>query len=204
MNDQSILRHPAVLRELERETEAMGFRLASQPRTGALLRTLAASKPSGTLLELGTGTGIGTAWLLDGMSSQAQLTSVDGDPSVMAVARRYLESDARVAFYAEDVAVLPGRLPEDGFDLIFADAWAGKYTHLDEALRLLRLGGWYVVDDLLPQTGWSAVHEQRAERLIAELQGRRDLVLTEMAWSTGIIVAVKTRVMQHARGAPEG
>ena len=105
MNDQTTLDPPAVLRQLERESEAIGFRLASEARTGTLLRTLAASKPAGALLELGTGTGVGTAWLLDGMS------------------------------------------PDD--------------------------------------------HREKAECLIAELERREDLTLTKMAWSTGVIVAVK-------------
>lgn len=34
------------------------------------------------------------------------------------------------------------------FDLIFADAWPGKFSHLDEALSLLSPGGFYVIDDL--------------------------------------------------------
>ena len=191
MNDQTIHGPLALLRELERESEALGFRLASDARTGALLRTLAASKPAGTLLELGTGTGIGTAWLLDGMGPDARLVSVDNDPSVIAVARRYLAGDPRVAFHTEDAAVLLGRLPEASFDLVFADAWAGKYTHLDEALRLLKPGGFYFVDDMLPHPDWPAEHWEKAERLTAELEGRVDLTLTKMAWSTGIIVAVK-------------
>ena len=51
--------------------------MASEDRTGALLEVLAASKPGGRLLELGTGTGIGTSWLLSGMDEAATLVSVD-------------------------------------------------------------------------------------------------------------------------------
>ena len=191
MNDQTTHRRPPLLRELERETEALGFRLASDARTGTLLRTLAASKPAGSLLELGTGTGVGTAWLLDGMGPDARLVSVDKDPSVIVVARHYLAGDPRVTFLTEDAASLLARLPEAGFDLIFADAWAGKYTHLNDALRLLKPGGLYVVDDMLPQAGWPNDHRERAECLIAELERREDLTLTKMAWSTGIVIAVK-------------
>jgi predicted O-methyltransferase YrrM len=41
----------------------LDFGMASDPLTGALLATLAASKPGGRFLELGTGTGGATAWL---------------------------------------------------------------------------------------------------------------------------------------------
>ena len=191
MKDQTIIGPPALLRELERESEALGFQLASDARVGTLLRSLAASKPAGTLLELGTGTGVGTAWLLDGMGPNARLVTVDNDPSVIAVARRYLVGDPRVTIHTEDAAALLGRLPESGFDLVFADAWAGKYTHLQEALRLLKPGGLYVVDDMLPQEGWPDDHREKAGCLIAELERREDLTLTKLAWSTGVVIAVK-------------
>ena len=78
--------------------------MASEPRTGALLAALAASKPGGRLLELGTGTGLGTAWLLSGMDTDARLDTVDTDREVVAVARRHLGSDPRVTFHVMDGA----------------------------------------------------------------------------------------------------
>jgi predicted O-methyltransferase YrrM len=53
--------------------------MASEPKTGAFLAALAASKPGGRLLELGTGTGLGAAWLLAGMDAAARLDTVDAD-----------------------------------------------------------------------------------------------------------------------------
>ncbi len=67
MDDTTNLKPPAAASAIERETAAVGFNMGGEPRTGALLRTLAASKPGGAMLELGTGTGLSTAWILDGM-----------------------------------------------------------------------------------------------------------------------------------------
>jgi predicted O-methyltransferase YrrM len=55
--------------------------MASEPLVGALLRTLVASKPAGRFLELGTGTGVATTWMLDGMDPASALTTVDTDPT---------------------------------------------------------------------------------------------------------------------------
>src|SRR5262245_12034152 len=58
---------PTVLPAILGDTAAHGFGMASEHRVGALLRVLAASRPAGRVLELGTGTGVGAAWLLEGM-----------------------------------------------------------------------------------------------------------------------------------------
>jgi predicted O-methyltransferase YrrM len=69
MTENWKLHFPEQLSEIRRATEAAGFRMASDELTGSLLRGLAASKPKGALLELGTGTGMGTSWLLSGMDA---------------------------------------------------------------------------------------------------------------------------------------
>lgn len=182
---------PSVLDRLLVESRKLGFAMASEPLTGSFLRTLAASKPGGSLAELGTGTGVGTAWLLAGMDPAARLVSVDNDPAVAGVARRHLTDDMRVEFRVEDAAVWLASQPPASFDLVFADAWVGKYSHLNDALRLLRRGGVYVVDDMLPQASWPPNHGPNVDRLVAELDAHRELVVTKMNWSTGIVVAVR-------------
>jgi hypothetical protein len=61
VRDDDIGRRSGMLAAIRQDTEALGFTMMSEPRTGALLATLAASKPGGRMLELGTGTGLGTA-----------------------------------------------------------------------------------------------------------------------------------------------
>jgi predicted O-methyltransferase YrrM len=50
-------------------TKAIEFNMASDMQTGSLLRTLVASKPAGEILELGTGTGLATSWIIAGMDN---------------------------------------------------------------------------------------------------------------------------------------
>ena len=138
MDDAHIRREPEALRGIVSETRAIAFNIISEAKVGSLLATLAASKPAGRFLELGTGTGHGTAWLLAGMDTASVLDTVDTDAAVVAVARRHLGADSRVRFHVMDGAeFLRGAEPRH-FDLIYADAWPGKFSHLDEALALLR------------------------------------------------------------------
>ena len=191
MDDTAIVRPPPALAAIQAETARLGFSMASEPKTGALLAALSASKPGGRLLELGTGTGIGTAWLLSGMDTWARLDTVDTDPAVVDVARRYLAGDPRVAFRIEDGAAFLARADPDTYDLVYADAWPGKFTHLEEALACIRPGGVYVIDDLLPQANWPDGHAAKVDALIADLERRRGFAIVRLAWASGLMLVVR-------------
>ena len=192
MNDTENIKLPPRLTQIISETARLNFTMASDTLTGCLLRALSATKTAGKLLELGTGTGVATAWILDGMDTEARLVSVEIDEAVLEVAKKCLGDDLRVMFVHADGGEWLRRSEPDQFDLIFADSWPGKYTHLDEALRSLNRGGLYVVDDMLPQPNWPDGHERRADELISILENRDDLIITKMNWSTGIIIGTKT------------
>lgn len=191
MDDTKNLDSPKVLNAILAETKALSFAMASEAQTGSLLRTLASSKPGATMLELGTGTGIATAWLLDGMDARSRLISVEQDAVVASVAKKHLGDDPRVRFYIEDAASVLTKIAGERFDLIFADTWVGKYTHLDEALGLLKTAGLYVIDDMTQQANWPEGHAAKVAELIAVLEGRDELAITKMCWASGLIIATK-------------
>jgi predicted O-methyltransferase YrrM len=198
MNESNYLRLPPELEAIEAETKFIGFAMGSERKAGALLRTLAASKPAARILELGTGTGISTAWLLDGMDVDSFLTTVDSNADCVAIAKRHLGQDRRVAFHvAEGSAFLAG-LAGKQFDLIFADTWPGKFHDLELALSLLKPGGFYVIDDLLPQPNWPAEHAPKVPRLVQTLFEYDELMICPMAWSSGLLVATR-----KPAGSPE-
>jgi predicted O-methyltransferase YrrM len=194
MRDDVFSPEPPGLPAILAEGEALGFRAASEARTGALLRVLAASKPGGRLLELGTGTGVGTAWLLAGMDDAARLDTVENDEAVVAVARRNLGHDPRVRFHVADGAAWLNGYAGGPFDLIFADTWPGKFHDLQPALRLLAPGGLYVIDDLLPQPNWPEEHAAKIEPLLAQIERTPGLVLVRLAWASGLAVVARRGV----------
>jgi predicted O-methyltransferase YrrM len=182
---------PHVWSEIERRTVELGFGMPSDMRTGALLKALAASKPHGRLLELGTGTGLATACLLAGMDGASRLVSVDIDARVQAIARELLGSDSRVSFELADGREFIRSQPHGSFDLLFADAWAGKYDGLDDALALVRPGGFFIGDDMLPQANWPDNHQERAEGLVTYLEGLQGWTTVTLCWGSGFVIAVR-------------
>jgi predicted O-methyltransferase YrrM len=182
---------PMAYNAINEETIASGFTMASDVMTCSLLRTLAASKPSGRFLELGTGTGLSTSWILDGMDAESSLISIDNDDKFLTVAKKFLGDDKRLEFISIDGADWVTNNSNLKFDYIFADTWHGKYLLLDEVLAMLNTGGLYIIDDMLPQPNWPDGHHEKASRLLQYLDSRGDLILTRQVWATGIVIAVK-------------
>ncbi|MBF9253063.1 class I SAM-dependent methyltransferase [Pontibacter sp. 172403-2] len=172
-------------------TKVSGFTMASDVLTCSLLRTLAGSKPSSKFLELGTGTGLSTAWILDGMDNGSTLVSIDNEAKFLEIARRFLGNDKRLELIDTDGGEWIKSNKHQKFDFIFADTWHGKYLLLDEALSMLNRGGLYIIDDMLPQPNWPEGHHEKAINLIEYLEAREDLILTKQVWATGIVVAAK-------------
>lgn len=193
MTDHDIQNIPESYFAIVQATKDLGFTMPSDMLTCSLLRTLAATKPSGKFLELGTGTGLSTSWILDGMDPNSTLVSIDNDRSVLNIAKTNLGKDSRLSLVLSDGEdwVL-GNL-EKRFDFIFADTWHGKYLLLEEVLDMLNPGGLYIVDDMLPQPNWPEGHAEKAINFVKKLDQRTDLILTKLDWATGIIIVVKVK-----------
>ena len=118
------------------------------------------------------------------------LTSVENDPRVLAIARDEVGADPRLTLIEADGADFLANCTQR-FDFIYADTWSGKYSHLDLALNLVKPGGIFLVDDMLPQPNWPEGHDTKAAQLIATLEALPDFSLTKLSWSTGLIMGVK-------------
>lgn len=184
-------RQPDSLVEMTAHARAFGFDMASDNEACAFLRCLAASKPGGRFLEIGTGVGHATAWLLDGMDSASSLVSIDISEDLSRVAHDVLGNDPRLNLIVTDAADYLRNAEERSFDLIFADSWPGKFSDLDEALAALRPGGFYVVDDLSPQPNWPDGHAVKVQEFLTRMDAREDFVSVRVDWSTGLLIATK-------------
>ncbi|RBQ03400.1 O-methyltransferase [Pedobacter miscanthi] len=191
MTEEINQNYPKAYQQINAATKASGFDMASDVLTCSLLKTLAASKPSGRFLEFGTGTGLSTSWILDGLDEDSTLTSIDNDPKFLGIAKDFLGNDNRLTLVDTDGAEWIEKNKDKKFNYIFADTWHGKYLLLDEAIAMLNNGGFYIIDDMLPQQNWPDGHQEKAIKLIKDLESRDDLHLTKQVWATGIVIGVK-------------
>ena len=114
--------------------------------TGSVLRFLANATGAKHAVEVGTGTGVGSLCLLQGMGPDGVLTSIDVEVDHQHVAKETLTAGGckptsfrLIAGRALDV--LP-RLTDAAYDLVLVNSDPADYPfHLEQALRLLRPGG---------------------------------------------------------------
>lgn len=192
--DDDPVRPPAALAAIWADTEEAGFGFYSDYKLGGLLRVLAASRPGGRLLEIGTGTGLATAWLLDGMDAAARLVSIEANGRWAAIAAHHLRHDPRLTLLDADAFSWFGGQPSESYDLVFADAMPGKFDGFEALWRLVKPGGLYVIDDLMPRPEWPAGQDKRVAEVLAHLDARRDAEVARLAWASDIAIAVKKPV----------
>jgi predicted O-methyltransferase YrrM len=176
---------PALVGRARALAERLGFEHSCRPEVGRLLHVLAAERGRSRVAEIGTGCGVGTAWMASALAPAVPLVTAEADPALAAAAARLFRADPSVRVLPGDWRqVLP---PEAPFDLVFADGGRAKEAG-DEVLALLTPGGTVVIDDLTPgRPGPDPVREFWLER--------PDVAATELLTTPVSAAIVAVRVL---------
>jgi predicted O-methyltransferase YrrM len=154
---------------------------ACLPGVGRFLAMLAAGCAGGLIGELGTGAGIGAAWMAGAMPADCALITAEIDERLAGLARDLLEADPRVTVITGDaLSVMSGRGP---FDLLFADSGVRDEADFAVLVGLLRIGGRVVMDDLTPQRALPTASPLQANDLKRRFFTHPGLVATEIVLS---------------------
>jgi predicted O-methyltransferase YrrM len=134
---------PLVSRALARAEED-GFTKSCKPEDGALLHVLAARRGIARAGEIGTGAGVGAAWIVSALQPQVPFFTAELDLELAARSRELFALDPNVSVLAGAWReCLPAEAP---FDLLFVDAHDAK-DDVDAVIGLLAPGGTAVLDD---------------------------------------------------------
>ena len=118
------------------------------PSIGRLLAVLAAGCHEGRIGEIGTGVGLGSAWMASSMPADCMLVTVEADEEKAAHASKLLAGDGRVVVLNGDPRdLMPTRAP---YDLLYADGGHHDRASFAPLVDLLRVGGQLVTDDVTP------------------------------------------------------
>jgi predicted O-methyltransferase YrrM len=171
------------------------------PGAGATLRLLAAASAARAVVEVGTGAGVGSVYLLRGMRPDGVLTTIDVEPEHHRAAR---ETVAEAGIATNRVRLISGRaldvlprLTDGAYDLVFCDADKKEYPgYLEQALRLLKPGGLVVFDNALWHDKVADPTQRDEETTAIRELGRtvredERLVSAMIASGDGLLAAVK-------------
>ena len=182
---------PRVLAAAER-ARARGFRASSGDGVGPLLAALAAAVPDGgRVLEIGTGAGVGLAWIVSGLGRRldVEVVTVAADAGLAADVRGDVPGyvDVRTGRF-EDLHPTLGT-----YDLVFADAEGGKWTDFDRTRDLVRPGGVLVLDDLDESLYTRPEHRATVAAVVADVHADPRFTVAELAFDTGLLLATRAR-----------
>jgi demethylmenaquinone methyltransferase/2-methoxy-6-polyprenyl-1,4-benzoquinol methylase len=174
-----------------RRAQQAGFPLSCEAGIGALLATLAAAVPEqGRILELGTGGGVGLAWIAEGLSGRddVEVVSVELAPEMAELARAEAWPP-RFRLLLGDGAIEVRR--HGSFDLIFADAPGGKLEGLDDTSRALSSGAILLVDDMDLDLHDGDGLRDAISGIRDQLLSHPDLVSSSLDYSSGAILSTR-------------
>ncbi|KHL19022.1 putative O-methyltransferase YrrM [Mumia flava] len=166
-----------------------GFITATRHETGRLLAALAASK-TGTLAELGTGCGVGSAWLASGVGKGTRIVSAELDPALAEAVQDLFAECGSVEVTAGDWSALEQYAP---FSLLFVDVRDVKRS-VDLVADLTEPGGIAVLDDFTPSQTWPPIYEGRVDTVREQWLTDERFVAVEVMVAPDASVILATRV----------
>lgn len=138
------MRIPPLVGRARAAAAELGFEKSCRDEDGWLLHVLAGRRGIERVAEIGTGTGVGTAWLASALLPGTPLFTAESEPVLAQAAAAIFADDPDVHVLPGDWReVLPPRAP---FDLIFVDGGRAK-DDPDAVLGLAAPGATLVMDD---------------------------------------------------------
>lgn len=168
----------------------IGTRDVSQG-AGAYLSFLAQLLKAQSVVEVGTGSGVGSLWLLDGMLKSGTLTSIDDEMEHSSIAKTaFAEAEiapSRFRLITNPVMEVMTKLTDRAYDLVIYRHDPEDLTYaISEAQRILRSGGVFIIDNFF---GGSKVSDpaQRDPKTVALREAGKALKADSESWAISLI-----------------
>lgn len=159
--------------------------------TGAFLHHLAHLISAQSVVEVGTGSGVGSIWLLRGMIENGTLTSIDSEAEHARISRiAFAEAEIspqRFRLITNPVMDVMSKLTDRAYDLVVLRNEPEDLSFaIDEAHRILRTGGVLAIDNFF---GGGKVPDpaQRDPRTIALREAGKSIKLASNTWVSSLI-----------------
>jgi predicted O-methyltransferase YrrM len=167
---------------------------------GAYIAVMAASMDATSIIEIGTGLGVGTLWLAQACPN-AHITSIDSEIDHHVTVRELLQDAeipaSRVRLITEKALDVLPKMNEASYDLVVIDAdFHNVQAYVDQGINLVRPRGSVIVvgvlgDDLVADPAQRDDKTSAYRWLLKALEDRDDIVHTVNMIGDGLVHIVK-------------
>lgn len=159
--------------------------------TGAYLKHLAHILSAQSVVEIGTGSGVGALWVLEGMMASGTLTSIDDEMEHSNAAKMAFQdadiAQSRFRLITNPVMDVMTKLTDRAYDLVIFRHNPEDISYAaTEAHRILRSGGVFVIDNFF---GGGKVSDpaQRDPKTVALRDAGKLIKSDSERWVTSLI-----------------
>ena len=158
---------------------------------GQFLRVLSGLKPGARFAEIGTGLGVGSAWILSGMDSESTLITVDKNEGHVSAVREMFSDLKNFEVVHGDWKQIIERGP---FDFVFVDAKPAKTSEFELLISCVNHQGVIVLDDFTPTEFWPEQWQGKPDLVREKWFHDARLLCTEVRTSARNSVLIARRI----------
>jgi predicted O-methyltransferase YrrM len=180
--------------EVKQAARARGVEIGVADTTsgsGSYLKYLAHILSAQSVVEIGTGSGVGALWVLEGMMPSGTLTSIDDEMEHSNIAKEALQdaniAQSRFRLITNPVMDVMTKLTDRAYDLVIFRHNPEDISYAAaEAHRILRSGGVFVIDNFF---GGGKVSDpaQRDPKTVALRDAGKSIKNETELWVTSLI-----------------
>ncbi len=182
---------PPLVKRAKNLAGQMNYTTVCSDGTGRLLRMLSHQFQSGMIGEIGSGCGVGSAWITSALAAGTSFITVEDSPTLSAVARTLFEEHPSVKVLHAEWHDIVKYGP---FNLVYLSASRAKDCAQEVLLEALRIGGTIVIDGLVPVEQMTPEQQSQPDALRSAWLDDPRLLATEILVSASEAVLLATRV----------
>jgi predicted O-methyltransferase YrrM len=159
------------------------------PAVGNFLKFATQLTGAKSVVEIGTSSGVSGLWVLQGLSDDGVLTTIDVEREHSKIARTVFEEadipSTKYRIITGNLIDVVGKLADNSYELIITRDALDLFEIVQESFRLLKSGGLLIIDQAL-SNGKVADSTQRDPESIA----RRDaikVIKEDARWSSSVV-----------------
>ena len=172
------------------------------PAVGNFLKFATQLTGAKSVVEIGTNSGVGGLWVLQGLTNDGVLTTIDAEREHSKIAKMvFEEADIPATKYriiTGNLIDVVGKLADNTYELLITRDAMDLFEIIQESYRLLKSGGLLIIDQAL-SNGKVADTTQRDPESIA----RRDaikVIKEDARWSSSVIPIGAGILVAHKLG----